>query len=410
MSQFLSDIAHVLGLLVRLIIEQTAIIADGASERLAIFWRAFKRFLLVAMGLPVVLYIIGIIFRESTFFLVAGLILALSLGLILLAFVPLAALIGAARHKTKETSQKYLNLIAAVIFWALLVTLYTSILPIWNNLKGALTAAIAILVLSFASVVWGHRYITWFRKIAVFLVAVIFIVQTVSLVFPGTTEAIRRALGRAEEEIPGAGEVVEEPPEVIGIAPERDTVIIVQSPPTPPDTLEPASEQVTPAMRYLRDGLAGKISERAILVLAFEASDEGWLEPDPKLRSALETSLRAKGYSPVRDIFKPAFFDDGYPERLMAGDGSLPAGLDLSKYIDYLLVGDGSAELATKQRVLGELTECRVSLRCTLLKTSDGRTQTTTADTQGQGRNEQSAMATAYDKAAAEAILGLLGS
>lgn len=409
MSQFLSDIAHVLGLLVRLIIEQTATIAEGASDKLAVFWRAFKRFLLVAMGLPVVLYIIGIIFRESTFFLIAGLILALSLGLILLAFVPLAALIGAARHKTKETSQKYLNLIAAVIFWALLVTLYTSILPIWNNLKGALTAAIAILVLSFASVVWGHRYITWFRKIAVFLVAVIFIVQTVSLVFPGTTEAIRRALGRAEQEIPGAVEVTDEPQEVVRAEVEKDTVIIVQPPPEAPDALEPVGEPITPAMRYLRDGLPRKTGERAILVMAFRAVDGGWLEPDSELRSALEASLRAKGYNPSQDIFKPAFIEEGWPDRIIAGNGNLPAGLDLGRHIDYLLLADGSTEFGTKNRTLGDLMECQLALRCALLRASDGQTRTETIDTRGQGRNEQSAMATAYDKAADEVIVSLLG-
>jgi hypothetical protein len=73
------------------------------------------------------------------------------------------------------------------------------VFPVWDHLAVLPLVVLCTLILALASVVWGVGYITWFRKVLVFLVAIVFIFSTLSFLFPNTATSLRKKIPKIDQ-------------------------------------------------------------------------------------------------------------------------------------------------------------------------------------------------------------------
>lgn len=150
-----------------------------------------------------------------------------------------------------------------------------------------------------------------------------------------------------------------------------------------------------------------KTAPKTVLVLIYEVINAQELVQDQELTSEIEKRLKERGYAITSNIFKPAFYDDGFLEKLLQGNGQILSRLEFRKFADYLLVGEESVNFEVVTG-LDKQMECNISLDYKLFRQDGERIKLSSMKKKAGGTDENSAKRVTH-KIIAEKVAASLG-
>jgi len=219
--------------------------------------------------------------------------------------------------------KKMAKTIGGVLFWILLLAIYFYLVPVWNYPAAIPLVFIicAILALGFMRFGIGIN-----PKIAIGMVLIIFCLITISFYMPVSHSAINTSVGWLDRSV---AEFITTP-ERRALEEQKRQEEVAKS-----EGQRRVEEREAFFNRYLLSrSFINRPDRREVAVLAVEESNRISYELTQKIASLLKTP-RLK----VTDsLFTGRFVSDGLFQRIFGGNGREVKNLDLSKYVDHIVL------------------------------------------------------------------------
>jgi len=203
---------------------------EQASRYLTFLKRTAVIFLIVT-GVLVLALILGVVTRQEWLISAAGLLIGLATAALLLLATPLGTL-AVILGRAVEPVRAFLKVVGGVLLWALLLTLYFSVVPITNNPKAIFSVVLVALIVA---LFWALFGISPDPKRLYASVVSVFLITTVSLFFPKSFGATLDLRSRLDEKL---AECLTTPSACFGRHPQQGTVRVVGLPPGGPSIPE----------------------------------------------------------------------------------------------------------------------------------------------------------------------------
>lgn len=170
---------------------------EQAGRYLTFLRRAGFVFLILA-GVLILALIVGVVTRHDSLIAGAGLLIGLATAALLLLATPLGAIATAIPEKVVQPVKVYLQFVGGILLWALLVTLYFSVVPISNNPKAIFLVILITFIVALFWAVYGFQPNA--RRIYASVISV-FLITTISFFFPKTFAAAIGLRVRLDEKL-----------------------------------------------------------------------------------------------------------------------------------------------------------------------------------------------------------------
>ena len=158
---------------------------EQAGRYLAFLKQAGFVFLILA-GVLILALMVGVVTRQDWLIAGAGLLIGLATAALLLLATPLGALAAAIPDKVVRPVKIFLQFVGGFLLWALLLTLYFSVVPISNNPKAIF---LVILISLIAALFWAVYGISPNPRRIYASVILVFVITTISFFLPKTFAA-----------------------------------------------------------------------------------------------------------------------------------------------------------------------------------------------------------------------------
>lgn len=402
--------------------------ADVSKDVVVAYWCFLKKLAkwtgIIVVGL-LPLPIVGLMLKISWMSGVYLVIMGLLLSIWLIATLPIGWLVGRVDRfdeirRIRRTGQT----IGGLLFWILLLAMYFYLVPVWTYPAAIPLVLIICAVLSLAFVRFG---IGVSPTLAVILVVGVFALLTVGFYFPASRAATNKFGAWLDKKIAATIESRTQPTMLIPQRIDYDVGTFERIEFFDARSGEPVvwyyqtgdgryelfrgpghhpqyGANLRPVTMTIVDEIRGQLKE-AVTVRnredrkkreeeerrrADKTREElisrylvkGGRQPitilvidqlkraNEDLTQAMVSILRAKGVSAGASLFKSEFVSDGIFDRIFSGDGGAMKKLELSRFVDHLVLGRASVDITEQQQMESMMTaRGRLEIRIIAAKT-----------------------------------------
>lgn len=180
---------------------------DRIRPQAANFWRNTVLIAVIAMVIPFIFFVAGIIFKQRWLIGIAGLVATIGHGLIFLVFAGLgdviAMIIRWAKPSTTQDSAdiksaRFIRFVGTILLGEMIVVGYAILVPVWNNPGAIFVVAMIAIILATMLVVWEMQF-KIFRQIAFWIAVVSFVFFTIGFFLPNTFSILEQNAPRVDQ-------------------------------------------------------------------------------------------------------------------------------------------------------------------------------------------------------------------
>lgn len=203
--QVLNEILEIIGLLVEIMFHKTTRFLEKVKKKGLQYLRALKWLVAIAIIVPLILLILGIVLRDHALIGWAGIILALATLIFSLMTRPLITLVETIYRFFKKgddpetLAKRFMSAVTSALISELIITLYFVLIP-WETNPGLIVPIIITLMIIVIFLIRAWGKIGGFVRAFAFIIAIlVFLVSTASFMLPKTFGELQKSVPALDE-------------------------------------------------------------------------------------------------------------------------------------------------------------------------------------------------------------------